>query len=298
MRPRDFFLMVLICIVWAYNNVVSKIVVGSWHVPPLAFAMVRFLIVSIVTLPWLLPVPKQFGRVAVVALLMGGINFALLFAGLKTVSPSVTAVVVQAGVPFTTLLSVLMLNEHVSWRRGIGIVLTLVGILLVLWRPGAFDLGWGALFILASAFGASLGSVMMKQLDAVEPLHFQAWVGTLSFPVVGIGSVLVEHGQWQAMAAIGWPFVAALAYAALLVSVFAHTAYYGLIRRYDANLVVPLTLMNPLFTFAFGIIVTGDRFDLRMGAGALLALLGVLAIALRSKSREIALPLMAEREQS
>lgn len=298
MRARDFLLMVLICIVWAYNNVVSKIVVGEWHVPPLAFASIRFLIVSAVTLPWLMPVPKQFGRVAAVALLMGGINFALLFAGLKTVSPSVTAVVIQAGVPFTTLLSVLMLNEHVSWRRGVGIALTLIGILLVLWRPGAFDLGWGTLFILASAFGASLGSVMMKQLDDFEPLHFQAWVGTLSFPVVGLGSALAEHGQWQAMAAAGWPFVAALGYAALLVSVFAHTAYYGQIRRYDANLVVPLTLMNPLFTFGFGIVFTGDRFDLRMAIGALLALLGVLAIALRSKNPEVAMPLMAEREQS
>jgi drug/metabolite transporter (DMT)-like permease len=298
MRLRDFLLLVLICIFWAYNNVISKIVVGTWHVPPIAFAATRFIVVAIVTLPWLMPVPKPFGRVAIVALLMGAANFALLFIGLQTVSPSVAAVVVQAGVPFTTLLSVLMLGEHVSWRRGLGIVLTLVGILLVVWRPGALDLGWGALFILASAFGASLGSVMMKQFDKLEPLHLQAWVGMLSFPTLGVGSALVEHGQWQAIVAVGWPFVAALAYASLLVSVFSHTAYYGLIRRYDANLVVPLTLMNPLFTFAFGIVFTGDRFDLRMAIGAVLALLGVLAIALRSKSREIALPLMAEREQS
>ena len=47
-------------------------------------------------------------------------NFALLFIGLQTASPSMAAVVIQAGVPITTLLSVLILHERIHWRRGAG----------------------------------------------------------------------------------------------------------------------------------------------------------------------------------
>ncbi|HQR91662.1 MAG TPA: EamA/RhaT family transporter, partial [Caulobacter sp.] len=38
MSLRDFGVLVLICLVWAGNNIISKIVVSHWGVPPLAYA--------------------------------------------------------------------------------------------------------------------------------------------------------------------------------------------------------------------------------------------------------------------
>src|ERR1700712_5410854 len=110
MRFRDFALLVAVCLTWGFSNVLSKTVVGTWHIPPLFFAAVRFAIVFAVTFPWLLPVPKPVWRIVLVGALMGGGNFALLFIGLQTASPSMAAVVIQAGVPITTLLSVLILR--------------------------------------------------------------------------------------------------------------------------------------------------------------------------------------------
>ena len=92
-----------------------------------------------------------------------------------------------------------------------------------------------------------------------------------------------------------WPFVAAVLFAALVVSVVAHTSYYALIRRYEANLLAPLTLMTPLATIAFGVALTGDHLDRRMIAGAALALLGVLVVAMRARPKTA---LLAEREQA
>ena len=70
-------------------------------------------------------------------------------------------------------------------------------------------------------------------------------------------------------------------FSALLVSVLGHTTYYGLIQRYEANLIAPLTLMSPLMTIALGIWITGDHFDARMAFGTALALVGVFIIAIR-----------------
>ena len=51
MSLRDFLLLVAICLAWAVNNVVSKVVVAEWHVPPLTYAALRFAIVLMATLP-------------------------------------------------------------------------------------------------------------------------------------------------------------------------------------------------------------------------------------------------------
>jgi O-acetylserine/cysteine efflux transporter len=284
MALRDFALLVLICLVWASNNIISKIVVAEWDVPPVFYAAVRFAIVAAATLPWLLPAPRPLWRIVAVALLMGGCNFALMFMGLKTASPSAAAIVLQLGVPITTLLSVLMLGERVRWRRGVGIAMTLIGALVVMWNPDGFALSAGLLLIAAATVAGSLGAIMMKQMEGVEPLRFQAWVGFCSVAPLFALTLAIEDGQWTAALAAGWPFWAAVVFSALVVSVLMHTAYYALIIRYEANLISPLTLMTPLATIAMGIAITNDHFDMRMALGAALALLGVLIVALRRNS--------------
>lgn len=295
MKIRDFLLLVFVCLVWGYSNVLSKIVVGTWAIPPLFFAAIRFAVVMAATIPWLLPMPRPRWRIVVIGLLMGAGNFALLFVGLQSASPSAAAVVIQIGVPFTTLLSIVILGERIHWRRGVGIALTLAGVVLVVWNPEGIDLSGGLWFVVAAAFTGSLGAVLMKQVEDVTPLRFQAWVGLVSFVPLTLASAMFEQGQWTSAAAVGWPFVAAVLFAALVVSVLGHTSYYGLIRKYEANLLAPLTLMTPIFTIAFGVALTGDRLDARMVTGALLALAGVLVVALRSRP---ASALLAEREQA
>ncbi len=280
MRFRDFLLLVFVCLTWGFSNVLSKVVVGTWHFPPLFFAGARFAIVLAVTLPWLRPMPRPAWRIVLVGALMGGGNFALLFLGLQTASPSSAAVVLQAGVPITTLLSILILGERIHWRRGLGITLTLAGVLLVVWRPG-FAVSAGLLLVLGAAFAGSLGAILMKQMEHIAPLRFQAWVGLTAVVPLGLASALFEHNQWSSSVAVGWPFVAALIFSALIVSVCAHTLYYWLIARYEATLLAPLTLMTPLTTIGLGVLITGDRLDLRMIAGAALALFGVLIVAVR-----------------
>lgn len=282
MAIRDFLLMLFVCFVWAAHTVVSKIVVSGMEIPPLFYAAIRFGIVGLATLPWLLPAPRPTWRMLVVGFLMGGGGFALFFLGIRTASPSSAAIVSQLGLPITTLLSVVMLGEKIYLRRGLGIAMTFVGGVLVMWDPSSgFPLSSGLILILLSACAGSLAAVMMKQIKGVRPLQFQAWIGLASVvPLVLLTSGL-ETGQIDRALSAGWSFVAALLFSALFVSLVAHTIYYGLISRYPANLIAPLTIMNPLFTVVMGIVITGDHFDTRMAIGTGLALCGVLIIALR-----------------
>ncbi len=297
MALRDFALLVLMCFVWATNTIVSKIVIADWGVPPLFYAGARFVVVMLCTLPWLLPAPRPLWRMIIVCQLIGGANFALMFMALKTASPSAASIVIQLGVPMTTVLSMVMLGEQVRWRRGIGMALTLAGAVTVMWRPEGMGMSVGLWLVAAAALAGSLGAVMMKQMEGVKPLQFQAWVGfTSALPLLGV-SAISEHGQWTAALAAGWPFLVAVLYSAIIISVIAHTAYYGLIQKYEATLISPLVLMTPLFTIILGVLVTRDHFDARMAVGAALALAGVLIVALRPNHVMPLLLLMRNRVQ-
>ena len=287
MKTRDFLLLVLVCLFWATNNVLSKVVISHWHVPPLFYTAVRFAIVTLVTLPWLLPMPRPAWRTVIIGLAMGAGSFGLMFVALRWASPSEAAIVVQSSVPMTTLLSVWLLGERIHWRRGLGIALALAGVLVVVWQPG-FAVSAGMGFLLAAAFCGSLGAVLMKQMDDIAPLRFQAWVGLTGLVLLVPLSALIEPQGYQAAAAAGWHFIAAVFWSALVVSVFAHSAYYLLIGRYEANLIAPLTLMTPIVTIALGVAITGDYIDARMALGSAVALLGVLLVALRRTHAPIA----------
>jgi drug/metabolite transporter (DMT)-like permease len=174
-----------------------------------------------------------------------------------------------------------MLGERVHWRRALGMALTFSGVVTVMWSSAGIQASTGLLYVIASAFASSLGAVMMKQIEGVRPLQFQAWVGFSSFWPLAVLSALLEPGQLQMGLAAGWPFLACVLYSGLVVSVGAHTGYYFLIGRYEANLISPLTLMTPLATIALGVAIFADPFGARMAAGSALALTGVLIIALR-----------------
>jgi drug/metabolite transporter (DMT)-like permease/DNA-binding XRE family transcriptional regulator len=282
MTPRDFSLLILTCVLWATHTIVSKVVVSGMEVPPLFYAAIRYGLVAVVALPWLLPVPRPAWRILCVGFLMGGGGFALFFLGIKTATPSSAAIVGQLSLPLTVLLSIGMLGETITVRRGVGVVLTFLGGVIVMWNPAnGFSLSGGLLLVLGSALAASLAAVMMKQIEDVRPLQFQAWVGAASVVPLVMLTAAFETDQYSLALAAGWPFVMAVLFSALIVSMLAHTIYYGLIRIYPANLIAPLIILSPLLTVIMGIFITQDAFDLRMTLGTIIALLGLTIITVR-----------------
>ena len=283
MPLRDFALLAFVCLIWACHNIISKFVVAGMEVPPLFYAAVRFMLVGAIAAPWLLPLPRPLWRPALVAFFMGGGGFALYFLGIRTAMPSSAAIVAQLALPMTAVLSVTLLGERISRRRLAGIVLTFVGVIIVMIEPGGVSVSRGLLFVAGSALVGALGAVMMKQVEGVRPLQFQALAGATSILPLSVLSLAVEQDQLGAALAAGWPFLAALLFSVVLVSLVSHSLYYHLIARHDANLIAPLMLMMPLMTVALGVLITGDRLTVNVAAGSATALLGVLVITRRER---------------
>lgn len=284
MTTRSFLLLTFICILWALNVVVSRLVIEGMGVPPLWFAALRSLVVVLVLVRYLRPLPPNLPWVALVTFMISGGSFALLFVGLRDATPSAAAVVSLSGAPLTVMFAILILKEQVRWRRGVGIALAFLGVGVAIASPSGWSSSVGLIFVGASAVVGALGSVWLKTID-LSPLRLQAWAGLVSALVLFPMSALTESGQGAAVLAGGWRFAAGLGFSALVVSVFAHTVYFRLLRDHDANLVAPLTLMTPIFTIAAGAAITGDEVGLQLLVGAFIAGLGVLVIMVRPSSQ-------------
>ena len=280
MSLRSLVVMVIVCLVWAANTIVSKLAVDDLAVPPLFYAAMRALIVVACLLPLLRPLPARLWQVLLVGFAISGGSFALLFVGLESASPSAAAIVSLSGAPLTVLFAILLLGERVRWRRGLGIALAFIGVVVAVASPAAVDAGTGLLFVGGSAIVGALGTVFVKRLS-IDSVRLQGWAAVASVAALVPLTLVLERGQWQALAAAPLEVGAALVFSAVVVSIGAHTAYFRLLQDHDANLVAPLTLMTPLFTIALGAAITGDAVGWQLLAGGALAASGVLVILVR-----------------
>lgn len=278
MTIRDLSLALLICLIWAVNQVMSRLVVANLGVPPIFYALMRSLIIAAVLLLLLRPRPQNLPAVILVGVLLGGGGFALNFMGLQFANPSAAAVVLQLSVPMATLLSIFVLGERVGAMRLAGILLAFCGILVLLWDPGAMAMSYGLLFSAGSALCGACGAILLKKVGPLHPLRLQAWGGLASIPLLLALTGLVEDHPLAAALNAGWPFVLAACVSALVVSVFSHSLYYRLLQTYEASQVVPFMLLHSVMTVALGVVVTGDHFTPRMAAGGVVTLFGVFLI--------------------
>ncbi len=280
MTPRDFILLFLACLFWGLNLVITRWVVTE-AAPPLFYATMRFGLIAL-TLMWLLrPIPKQFTTLVLIAMCIGGGNFALLFIGLQNAPASAAAVAGQLGLPFTTLLSMAFLGERVRWRRGLGMCLAFAGVVMIAFDPQEFGFSFGLLLVIGAAFIGSIGGVLMKKFEPIPALAMQAWVGLLSVGPLGALTAIFEPTAVSEVAWGDWRLWAATAFSVALVSLFGHGVYYMLVKRYEVTLLTPLTLMTPIWGVVFGIVLLGEPATVKLAIGGAVALLGVLIIAVR-----------------
>jgi O-acetylserine/cysteine efflux transporter len=274
--------LVLINTVWGFNIVAVKL--SADRFPPVFLSFLRFLIVGIVVWPWLRIRRGEMRWLLVAAVCSGGLQFALMYTGVAlSGNMSAVAIAGQLGVPFTTLLSVLLLNEQVHWRRWLGISLAFAGVVVLGFNPEVLESREGLALIVLAGFISAVGLVAIKRVRELEPLELQAWLAWGSLPLLLPLSLALEDGQLASLStagAVGW---SALAYSAILASLVAHTAYFALIRRYPVSSVAPVTVLTPLFSVLASVLLLGDVLDARMIVGGLLTLSGVTVIVTRER---------------
>ena len=271
-----------ISLVWGLNLVVSKY--GIEHLPPVFFSLLRFSIVALVLAPFLRFRVGEMSPLIIAAVLSGGLHIALLFIGLSlAANVSSVAIATQLGIPFTTLLSVALLGEVIRWRRWTGILLAFAGVGIMGFDPQVADRWGGVALVVGAAFASSLGLIAMKRVKGFRAIEMSAWVSWTSLPVLLALTLLLERERIPVPSSVPLGAWGAVLFAAIVSSVLAQVSFYRLIQRYPVTSVAPITLLSPLFSIAFGMLLLDDRLTTRIAIGAACTLIGVLIITLRER---------------
>ncbi|RAW08546.1 EamA family transporter [Halomonas elongata] len=149
---------------------------------------------------------------------------------------------------------------------------------------GQAEAGTGAL-LLTSALGWAISQLLIKRGPNVPPLALAGWVALFAIPQVALGSWWLERDQLAALGDAGWIGWGAVFYTAVMSSIVAYGAWYGLLRRHPVNRVVPLTLLVPVLAVGLGVLLLGDSLGPHKLIGGGLVIVGIGLIVLRFRKR-------------
>jgi len=282
MTGRDFLVIMFCCLGWGGNFVITSWGVGMNPVPPFMLAFVRACFVLIFMGVFLFrPLPKNFGRLLMVCLCVGPIHLGFLYTGLQTAPASASSIISQALIPISTVLSVLFLKERIGWIRSSAIGVSLIGVVIMVYEPGALTIDIGLVYLLCAYISLAVGSVLMRRVPEVDWRQYVAWTAVMLFVLSLVATSLFETGQMDAWDQAGWKIIVVALYAAVFVSTFAHGQYFRLLQKYEVNQVVPLTLFTTVWACILGVLLLNETLYLRYLIGAVLILPCVWIIARR-----------------
>ncbi|TPG10727.1 DMT family transporter [Rhodanobacter glycinis] len=160
---------------------------------------------------------------------------------------------------FVTILSVLVLKEHVGWRRWSAVVAGFIGVLVVL-RPGFRVLGIGHLAAIICGLAGAISMIALRLSGPHEKrvtLYGAGMVGSMLFT----GVLMLADFRWPTLAQIGlllgYGLLAALASVLLMLAT----------QKAPANHVAPTQYSQMLWAVVLGYVLFDDRLDWPMAVG-------------------------------
>ncbi|MGK6325476.1 DMT family transporter [Erwinia sp. DT-104] len=271
MAVRHFFLILLVVTTWAFNNVAVKW--GLGEVPPLFLTLMRFVVVALILVPFTRVTREQLRYLVPLAFTFGFMHFSLLFLGLKYTDAGTGAIVVQLGTPFAMILAMIFLQEKLSLVQMLGIAISLSGVVVLAGSP-TIPTWWVLCLLLCSAVGWAVSNLIVKKSPSIKPLTMTGWLSFLAIPIVGLSSFFMESGQLTSLVNASWRGWFAILYSAICSSIVAYSLWYGLLRTYNVNLIMPYSLLTPVLSVIMGVLVLGDSMNIFKVFGSLLVVAG------------------------
>ncbi|MFJ4681424.1 MULTISPECIES: EamA family transporter [unclassified Kitasatospora] len=276
MPPRHIALAVLVAAVWGLNFVLIE--VGLHDFPPLLFCALRFAVVALPAVFLVGPPRVAWRWVLGVGLALGVVKFGLLFLGMHAGMPAgLSSLVLQGQAGFTALFAAGLLGERPARLRVVGLVVAFAGIALAAVDRGAGGPVGAFALVIGAAVAWGLANVLTRRAAPPDALRWMVWVSAVPpLPLLGL-SLLVEgpDADLAALRGISWSGVGVVLYVGLVSTLFAFVAWSHLLRRYDASVVAPYSLLVPVFGMSSAALLLGERFGLPAGAATVLVIAGI-----------------------
>ena len=278
----------IIYIVWGSTFLAIR--VGVKELPPFLFASARFTVAGAALFGWMmargqeLPTRRQWGSVAIIALLIFVIDYGLLFWAEQKV-PSGIAAVMMATIPaFMAVAEILFLGTmKMTVRLAVALLIGISGVAVLM--SHSLKLGdasidnVGAIALIIGAVSWSVASVLSKKLplpaSKVVSSGSQMLAGGLMLAVVAAARGELKGFHPEAVSHAAW---LALIYLILMGSIVGFTAYVWLIHHESATKVGTYAYVNPVVAVMLGYFAGGEPVGVRTVFGTVCVLVSVVVI--------------------
>lgn len=279
MKPTDVALVIGVMVLWGLN-----FVYGKWAVvelPPIFAIACRFTLVALILLPFVRMPRGDLVRIALLSLTLGCIHFSLFFTGLSILDPGLSSIVAQSQVPFATLIGAILYKDYPGWRRWLGMGMAFVGIWLAMGEPRVGGGYLGIALCLAGSFFWAVANFQIKALGRVDNFALNAYMALFAVPMLLSVSFTLETGHVEAIRIASIYAWFGVVFMAAIISVCTYWVWYRMLRRYEVNLVMPYTLLVPVFGVMSGVLLADDPLGWRTIVGCLVTVMGVGIITIR-----------------
>jgi len=281
-RPADIAAAILVAALWGLNFPVMKL--GLGELPPLLLMALRFALVALLLCPLRRLPREKLGAILLLSITLGSLHFSLMFSGVAGIDAATAALLSQSQVPFATLLAAIFLKDRLTVRAAIGMAVAAAGLVLIVGEPRFTRSDAVPIcLVLVASFVWAVGNVQIKRLGAVDSFAANGWIAFFAAQQLLILSLLLERDHVAVLRNASWVAYAAVAYAAIAITIGSYALWYRLMRRYPVSTVMPFTLLVPVFGVLASMAMLGNRMSWQGMLGGVATLLGVAVIVLRRR---------------
>jgi O-acetylserine/cysteine efflux transporter len=281
MKPIDVTIAIVVQILWAVGFTLGKPVVA--HFPPLLMMGMVYGVTALCLARYIPRIATPFWRLFLLTSLIAPIQAYFIFSGLKDLPASTAILVLQTQAPFTILFGWLILGERPSLLRLGGMSVSLIGVAIVAGAPEAASSWWPLLLVLIGSACWSAGQAAARGKVLDEGPTLIAGIALCATPQALIASLFLEHGQIEAITSASLGLWAVFLVFSIGGFVTAYSLWYGLLRRYRVDQVIPFTLLMPILGVISGGAILGESVSAMELLGGIVILIG-LSVVIWSKS--------------
>lgn len=252
----------LFCVLWSSAFASAKIALRDC--PPLTLLASRFCIAGVLMLAvaaltggWRRIPRRDFLVLVGLGIFNNGLYLGLSWSGMATVSSAFTSVLISTNPLLVGLLAGPVLGERLNWRKLVGLLLGLLGVMLVLrsrllGSEAHEDLG-GTLLVVGGLLGLVCGTLAYKKLKPRANLWMatgiQSLAGGLALWPVALHFESLAQAQFTA--SLFW----SMAYTIIAVSMGSYYLWFLILERHSATAASALHFLMPPLGLFFGWLV-------------------------------------------
>lgn len=281
MKQRDLLLGLLVVVVWGLNFIAIKF--GLITMPPLLLGAVRFFFAVFPAIFFLKKPPATTKQLIALGLAINVGQFSFLFLGMKLgMAAGLASLILQSQAFFTVVLASVLIKEKIMKHHLQGLVIAFVGIAIIAIGKGASSTTVGLVLTLIAGLSWALGNIIIRKITSgisgYPMLSLIVWAGAVAIIPLALLSLLFEGFTawkiaWQSTTLLTIASVVYLSYIATLVG---YGLWGMLLSRYQAGQVAPLSLLIPVVGLTSATLLLKEVFNLYMGIGSAIVLLGLI----------------------